>query len=106
MSDDISTKKWDHICSQNGNAKIYHNNSMGRQVPYFEFFDNWVLSFKFNLNNLSLLTFKYFLCLFLCCSTLQHRTGAMECVLGIIDGAAMGSEMSSHILLGFMPFCL
>lgn len=32
--------------------------------------------------------------------------GGMEYVLGIIDGAAMGCEISSHILLGFITLPL
>lgn len=80
--------------------------SIGHKIPYFEVFDSWFLSSKFNSNNLRLLTHKYFFVLASCCSVLQHKMRAMECVLGIIDGAAMGSKISSHILMGFMPFCL
>lgn len=36
---------------------------VGHKIPIlWGFFGNWFLSFKFNLNNLSLLTCKYFLC--------------------------------------------
>lgn len=104
-SDDIPTKTWDHVCSQlemQGFIII----SMGRKIPYFEVFDNWFLSPKFNSNNLRLLTCKYFLCLFSCCSVLQHKMRVMEYVLGIIDGAAMRSKISSPILMGFMALYL
>lgn len=102
-SDDIPTKTWDHICSQ-AEMQEFIIISSGHKIPYFEVFDNWFLSSKFNSNNLRLLTCKYFLCLFSCCSVLQHKMRAMECALRIIDGAAMGSQIFSHLLMGFMPF--
>lgn len=104
-SGDIPTKTWDHVCSQ-VEMQEFIIISMGHKIPYFEVFDNWFLSSKFNSNNLRLLTCKYFLCLFSCCSVLQQKIRAMDCVLGIIDGATLGSKISSHILMGFMPFCL
>lgn len=44
------------------------------------------------------------MCLFSRCSAMQYKMGTTKREFGIINGAATGSTISSHILLGF--FCL